>query len=128
MVKEPVPVKVAFGTPTNFLLYLIFQDERFDIVCCYRNTKHNKKKNVPSLLYQFFDKILSPALLSKYMRPVVIVFFATLLAICIMFIPSIEIGLDQSLSMPKVRTNRDLKIAVYGKWLISRTSCVIKSK
>ncbi|CAB4020925.1 Niemann-Pick C1 [Paramuricea clavata] len=77
------------------------QGERFDVICCYKNSKVPKRKNTPSLLYQFFDKILSPALLSEFVRPAVVILFTTLLALSIMFIPSIEIGLDQSLSMPK---------------------------
>ena len=89
----------------NDVLYFTFQGERFDVICCYKNSKVPKRKNTPSLLYQFFDKILSPALLSEFVRPAVVIVFTTLLALSIMFIPSIEIGLDQSLSMPKVRNS-----------------------
>lgn len=82
----------------------MFQSERYDILCCIQNLKATKKNNNPSLLYQFFEKWLSPTLLSLPVRPAVVVFFTTILALSVMFIPSIEIGLDQSLSMPKVLT------------------------
>ncbi|KAL1465724.1 hypothetical protein WDU94_005267 [Cyamophila willieti] len=50
-------------------------------------------------VYQFFQTIYIPFLLSKYVRPLVIVAFLLLLSSSIVVIPNIEIGLDKELSV-----------------------------
>uniref|UniRef100_A0A8D9B029 Niemann-Pick C1 protein n=1 Tax=Cacopsylla melanoneura TaxID=428564 RepID=A0A8D9B029_9HEMI len=50
-------------------------------------------------VYQFFQTVYIPFLLSKYVRPLVIVAFLLLLSSSIVVIPNIEIGLDKELSV-----------------------------
>ncbi|XP_014671741.1 PREDICTED: LOW QUALITY PROTEIN: Niemann-Pick C1 protein-like [Priapulus caudatus] len=80
---------------------------RLDICCCVRvghKSEHMKpvtKEEQEGFLYKMVKHCYAPALLSKYIRPAVVMGFAGWLCFCISMVNKIEIGLDQSLSMPE---------------------------
>ncbi|KAK3872829.1 hypothetical protein Pcinc_022085 [Petrolisthes cinctipes] len=75
------------------------EDNRFDIVCC---VKGKQKEGAPreGLLQKVFAGVYAPTLLSRWVRPLVMVVFAAWLCSSIAVVPKITIGLDQELSMP----------------------------
>lgn len=67
--------------------------------CCIRGS--DKEGSVgEGLLQKFFKHAYAPFLLSKIVRPIVMVVFAGWLCSSIAVLPKIEIGLDKELSMP----------------------------
>ncbi|XP_060521524.1 NPC intracellular cholesterol transporter 1 isoform X2 [Cylas formicarius] len=88
---------------------------RFDIFCCIRGSKKNEPSAIggqEGLLYTFFKSIYVPILMNKMVRCAVMVVFFGWLCSSIAVVPSIEIGLDQELSMPE-----DSYVLKYFKFL-----------
>ena len=73
--------------------------KRFDIFCCFQGSKKDTKEHV-SVLYKVFEHFYAPFLLSKFVRPAVIILFLGFTCLSIATVPKVEIGLDQELSMP----------------------------
>ena len=73
--------------------------KRFDIFCCFQGSKKDMKEHV-SVLYKVFEHFYAPFLLSKFVRPLVIIIFFGFTCLSIAAVPKVEIGLDQELSMP----------------------------
>ena len=73
--------------------------KRFDIFCCIQGSKKDTKDHV-SVLYKVFEHFYAPFLLSKFVRPVIIILFFGFTCLSISAVPKVEIGLDQELSMP----------------------------
>lgn len=59
--------------------------------------KHKIEKQ--SFVYTIFDKFYVPTLMSKFIRPLVVLIFTAWLCISIVFVPKIDIGLDVELTM-----------------------------
>ncbi|XP_044740740.1 NPC intracellular cholesterol transporter 1 isoform X2 [Chrysoperla carnea] len=74
---------------------------RFDICCFIRGRKKDTSIEVSeSILYKFFKAVYAPFLLSKHTRTFVMVVFVGWFVISTAHLSSIDIGLDQELSMP----------------------------
>uniref|UniRef100_A0A8B9Z5R5 NPC intracellular cholesterol transporter 1 n=1 Tax=Buteo japonicus TaxID=224669 RepID=A0A8B9Z5R5_9AVES len=74
---------------------------RLDILCCIKsNEEMTGVQRSESILFLFFRNLYSPYLLKDWMRPIVIAVFVGVLSFSTAVIHNVEIGLDQSLSMP----------------------------
>ena len=74
---------------------------RLDILCCIKGSEEMRGvQRSESILFLFFKNLYSPYLLKDWMRPIVIALFVGLLSFSTAVIHNVEIGLDQSLSMP----------------------------
>ncbi|XP_066999010.2 NPC intracellular cholesterol transporter 1 [Anabrus simplex] len=74
---------------------------RLDVCCFIRGSKGNADPNSEGILYKFFKELYVPFLMNKNVRVVVMVIFFGWLCSSIAVAPSIEVGLDQELSMPE---------------------------
>ncbi|GLG97656.1 hypothetical protein R5R35_004762 [Gryllus longicercus] len=72
-------------------------------VCCFVQGAKAESNDITSegILYKFFKVLYVPCLMNKSVRAGVMVFFFGWLCTSIAVLPSIEIGLDQELSMPE---------------------------
>ncbi|XP_053872581.1 NPC intracellular cholesterol transporter 1 [Malaclemys terrapin pileata] len=74
---------------------------QMDILCCIKGGEEESRvQHSESILLLFFKDLYSPCLLKDWMRPIVISLFVGLLSFSIAVAHKVEIGLDQSLSMP----------------------------
>lgn len=80
---------------------LPFQADRFDLCCCVRGSKKDGEIMHTGIMYRFFKNVYVPALMNKYVRPIVVIIFWGWVCLSIAVLPSIRIGLDQELSMEK---------------------------
>nr|DBA24360.1 TPA: hypothetical protein GDO54_012030 [Pyxicephalus adspersus] len=77
------------------------EKDRLDILCCVPGCKKNRSTDKrKSCLFLFFKKIHAPLLMNDWMRPIVMSVFVGILSFSIAVVNKVEIGLDQSLSMP----------------------------
>ncbi|KAI5940186.1 NPC intracellular cholesterol transporter 1 [Manis javanica] len=77
------------------------EKNRLDILCCIKGSEDEASVQASeSCLFQFFKNSFSPFLLKDWMRPIVIAVFVGVLSFSIAVLNKVEIGLDQSLSMP----------------------------
>ncbi|KAM4705653.1 NPC intracellular cholesterol transporter 1 [Rhinophrynus dorsalis] len=77
------------------------EKNRLDILCCVPGCKRNSGGEKPkSWLFLFFKKIYAPVLMKDWLRPIVVSVFVGILSFSIAVVNKVEIGLDQSLSMP----------------------------
>ncbi|XP_066902030.1 NPC intracellular cholesterol transporter 1 homolog 1b isoform X2 [Halyomorpha halys] len=75
-------------------------ENRLDVACCV----HASRKGDPpgdGLLYRLFKSFYVPFLMHKMTRPAVMILFFGWLCVSISTLPSIDVGLDQELSMPE---------------------------
>jgi Niemann-Pick C1 protein len=78
------------------------EKNRLDILCCVSSAEDvGSVQASDNFLFHFFKNSYSPLLLKDWMRPVVIAVFVGVLSFSIAVLNKVEIGLDQSLSMPK---------------------------
>eukprot|EP00079_Xenopus_tropicalis_P016418 XP_004915269.1 PREDICTED: Niemann-Pick C1 protein [Xenopus tropicalis] len=77
------------------------EKNRLDILCCVPGCKRNRGTDKPkSWLFLFFKKLYAPVLMKDWIRPIVVSVFVGILSFSIAVVNKVEIGLDQSLSMP----------------------------
>ncbi|XP_033613302.1 NPC intracellular cholesterol transporter 1 [Fukomys damarensis] len=77
------------------------EKNRLDILCCVRGADDGRGMQASEgCLFRFFRNSFSPLLLKDWMRPLVIAVFVGVLSFSIAVLNKVEIGLDQSLSMP----------------------------
>ncbi|XP_012870343.1 PREDICTED: Niemann-Pick C1 protein [Dipodomys ordii] len=77
------------------------EKNQLDILCCVRGAADGRSVQASdSFLFRFFKNSYSPFLLKDWMRPIVIAVFVGILSFSIAVLNKVEIGLDQSLSMP----------------------------
>merc|ERR1719154_996412 len=77
---------------------------RYDVLCCVKASKlevTDDKDPDCGLLYKFFANIYAPFLLKTPVKTLVILLFSGLVFTSGSFIPNIDIGLEQQLSMPR---------------------------
>ncbi|XP_063075415.1 NPC intracellular cholesterol transporter 1 [Engraulis encrasicolus] len=75
------------------------ESNRLDILCC---VKLSDQQGDPSdgLLFRFFKKVYAPFVLKEWVRPLVVALFVGILSFSIASVNKVEVGLDQTLSMP----------------------------
>uniref|UniRef100_A0A8D0H7N3 NPC intracellular cholesterol transporter 1 n=1 Tax=Sphenodon punctatus TaxID=8508 RepID=A0A8D0H7N3_SPHPU len=74
---------------------------RLDILCCIKTDEETSSvEHSESVLFLFFKNIYAPSLLKDWVRPIVISVFVGVLSFSIAVVNKVEIGLDQSLSVP----------------------------
>lgn len=77
------------------------EKDRLDILCCVPGCKKDRSTEKPkSWLFLFFKKVYAPLLMKDWIRPIVMAVFVGMLSFSIAVVNKVEIGLDQSLSMP----------------------------
>ncbi|KAK7826859.1 hypothetical protein U0070_026455 [Myodes glareolus] len=77
------------------------ENNRLDILCCVRGADDGRGVQASeSYLFRFFKNSFAPLLLKDWLRPIVIAVFVGVLSFSIAVVNKVEIGLDQSLSMP----------------------------
>ncbi|XP_063244336.1 NPC intracellular cholesterol transporter 1 isoform X2 [Bacillus rossius redtenbacheri] len=74
---------------------------RLDVCCFVHGPKADPVDAADGLLYKFFNLAYTPFLLSKLVRPLVVVVFFGWLCLSLAVVPRVGIGLDQELSMPE---------------------------
>ncbi|XP_063704530.1 NPC intracellular cholesterol transporter 1 homolog 1b [Culicoides brevitarsis] len=88
------------------------RSQRVDLFCCVKTKEKPNTEATHGVLHKIFDMMYTPFLLLKPVRYCVVVIFTIWTCFSIMVVPSIEPGLDQSLSMPK-----DSHIVKYFKYM-----------
>uniref|UniRef100_W8BF01 Niemann-Pick C1 protein n=1 Tax=Ceratitis capitata TaxID=7213 RepID=W8BF01_CERCA len=75
---------------------------RLDLFCCFKTSKKGELSDGQDIgvLEKVFKTFYAPFLLSKPMRLIVLIAFTVITCLSLMVAPSIEVGLDQELSMP----------------------------
>ncbi|KAK7869123.1 hypothetical protein R5R35_006589 [Gryllus longicercus] len=76
-------------------------ENRLDVCCCCKGSYSFEEANGEGFLYRFFKKRYAPFILSKPVRPVVLILFWGLFCVSIAVGPRVEVGLEQELSMPE---------------------------
>ncbi|XP_016287146.1 NPC intracellular cholesterol transporter 1 isoform X2 [Monodelphis domestica] len=77
------------------------EKNKLDILCCVKIAEDRTgPQPSESYLFKFFKNVFSSILLKDWMRPIVISVFVGILSFSIAVLNKVEIGLDQSLSMP----------------------------
>ncbi|CAB0043987.1 unnamed protein product [Trichogramma brassicae] len=71
-----------------------------DCLCCFSLDKSRITPASPGMVSMFFEKLYTPMILSKQARLVVPLIFIATLTGSALYAPTVEIGLDQRLSMP----------------------------
>ncbi|XP_029446991.1 NPC intracellular cholesterol transporter 1 [Rhinatrema bivittatum] len=79
------------------------EQNKLDILCCVRIQSNGSGvvQSSKNCCFLFFKSIFAPLLLMDWMRPIVVSVFVGILSFSIAVINKVEIGLDQSLSMPQ---------------------------
>lgn len=77
------------------------RSKRFDLFCCLKSKENVDSGSRHGVLYYLFENFYTPFILQGSVRVAVLVIFTLWTSFSIMTVPSIEPGLDQSLSMPK---------------------------
>ncbi|KAG8571041.1 hypothetical protein GDO81_011513 [Engystomops pustulosus] len=77
------------------------EKNRLDILCCIPGCKRNRVSEKPKgCIFMFFKKIFAPVVMKDSIRPIVVAIFVGMLSFSIAVVNKVDIGLDQSLSMP----------------------------
>lgn len=77
------------------------EKNRLDVLCCIRGIDDGGGSQASkSCLFLFFKNSFAPFLLKDWGRPIVIAVFVGVLSFSVAVVNKVEIGLDQSLSMP----------------------------
>lgn len=77
------------------------EGQRFDLFCCFKTKNEMSWEASHGFLQKAFEKYYTPFLMAKVTRILVGLVFLTVSCCSLIVVPSIEVGLDQSLSMPK---------------------------
>uniref|UniRef100_A0AAY4BYF5 SSD domain-containing protein n=1 Tax=Denticeps clupeoides TaxID=299321 RepID=A0AAY4BYF5_9TELE len=75
------------------------ESNRLDILCCVKLSEGQEEKS-DGFLFRFFKKVYAPFILKEWVRPLVVAVFVGVLSFSIAVINKVEVGLDQTLSMP----------------------------
>ncbi|XP_072764565.1 NPC intracellular cholesterol transporter 1 homolog 1b isoform X2 [Anoplolepis gracilipes] len=107
---------------TTFLALLAldskrFENKRLDVLCCISTKENLKTDDYKGVVNTIFERVYIPFLMKTPIRIIIILIFVAALTAHVIFIPQIEIGLDQELSMPQ--DSYVLKYFKYMKDLLS---------
>ncbi|CAG0894761.1 unnamed protein product [Darwinula stevensoni] len=98
------------------------KDHRYDVLCCVRGPK-KERSNGHGILYILFKELYAPALLSKFVRPVIMILFMFFMCLSLMVVPKIEIGLAEEYGVPE--DSYVLKyFQVWKQSLLNECSCM----
>ncbi|XP_076149622.1 NPC intracellular cholesterol transporter 1 [Alosa pseudoharengus] len=75
------------------------ESNRLDILCCV-TLPEGQEERTDGFLFRFFKKVYAPFVLKEWVRPLVVALFVGIFSFSIAAINKVEIGLDQTLSMP----------------------------
>ncbi|XP_012683380.2 NPC intracellular cholesterol transporter 1 [Clupea harengus] len=75
------------------------ESNRLDILCCVK-LPEGQEQRTDSILFRFFKKVYAPFVLKEWVRPLVVALFVGILSFSVAAINKVEVGLDQTLSMP----------------------------
>nr|AAB63372.1 NPC1 [Mus musculus] len=77
------------------------EKNHLDILCCVRGADDGQGSHASeSYLFRFFKNYFAPLLLKDWLRPIVVAVFVGVLSFSVAVVNKVDIGLDQSLSMP----------------------------
>ena len=84
------------------------ENNRYDILCCVRASKKDiagsssdpDSNSGEGFLYKVFKHLYAPFLMKKWVRPLVVVVFFGWFCSSMAVMPSVEVGLDQEITMP----------------------------
>lgn len=88
------------------------ENSRLDLFCCFRTKAEISLEASQGVLQKLFEKYYTPFLMKKPVRLFVLLMFLVVSCLSLIVVPSIELGLDQELSMPK-----DSHIVKYFKFM-----------
>lgn len=74
---------------------------RLDLFCCFKTRRAIPKEASQGFLQNIFEKFYTPFLMKLPTRVIVLFIFLIVSCCSLIVVPSIEVGLDQELSMPK---------------------------
>ncbi|CAH0550205.1 unnamed protein product [Brassicogethes aeneus] len=74
------------------------EDNRWDFLCCVKSEKGNIPGN--GLVHHIWEKYITPAIMGFKIKIIIMLVFLASLVFSIVFLPKVECGLDQELSMP----------------------------
>ncbi|XP_066258560.1 NPC intracellular cholesterol transporter 1 homolog 1b-like [Euwallacea similis] len=77
-----------------------YEANRLDVLFCIK-LNNVEKSNKPSIIHTFWKEKFTPLIMKFPVRIIVIILFLISTCACIMIAPSVELGLEQELSMPK---------------------------
>lgn len=77
------------------------ENGRLDLFCCFRTSSKVSTDASHGFLQKLFEKYYTPFLMAKPTRIIVALIFLTMGCFSLVVVPSIDVGLDQELSMPK---------------------------
>ena len=83
-----------------------------DFLCCFKTKSEISKEASDGFLQKLFENYYTPFLMAKRTRSLVVLLFLFVSCFSLIVVPSIEVGLDQELSMPK-----DSHIVKYFKFM-----------
>lgn len=91
---------------TTFIALMVLdqrrvENRRLDLFCCIRVKVENSSSSSHGFLQNLFEKYYTPFLMKKTVRYLVLAVFMLVSCASLIVVPSIEVGLDQELSMPK---------------------------
>ena len=90
------------------------EKQRLEVCCCVKAETLPAKSQLfdKGVLYWLIEQFYAPALMNQVVRVIVMMVFVAWFCVCVALVPHIDIGLDQSLSMPEVSVLRVLFILV----------------
>ncbi|KAJ8924000.1 hypothetical protein NQ315_006776 [Exocentrus adspersus] len=77
-----------------------YENNRLDMLCCVE-MKTAERSDKPGMIYNFWANYFTPFIMTYPIRCIILFTFAVTFCLSIMVIPSLELGLDQELSMPE---------------------------
>lgn len=77
-----------------------YESNRLDVLYCVK-VKNTEKQESKDILFNIWKNYITPAILNFSVSCVILIIFFSTLTLSIMIIPSIEVGLEQELSMPE---------------------------
>ena len=77
------------------------ENSKYDVFCCIQGSKKKDKRKSNGILYKFIETLYAPFLMTNWVRFITMILFLGLFCLSIVFVPQIEVGLDQEVSMPE---------------------------
>ncbi|XP_034489627.1 NPC intracellular cholesterol transporter 1 homolog 1b [Drosophila innubila] len=78
-----------------------YRNGRLDMLCCVQSKSKPEASKEVGVLEKLFKNFYAPFLLSKPVKIIVLLIFTVITCLSLMIMPSVELGLDQEMSMPQ---------------------------